>query len=155
MSFMSHNYNPDKHTIFTPVNKEKYIGKELPVSRSSWERAFMQWADMNPSILNWSSEALAIPYYDNVKRKNRRYYPDFTIRVKDVDGQESTWVIEIKPYKETIPPIRGKKKERTYMYEALTFQTNVAKWQAAEQFCKKYNVKFKLLTEKDLFNKGK
>ena len=154
MSMMSHNYNPDKHTVYQPINEEKYVNKDLPIARSTWETSFMKWCDLNPSIVKWSSEALEIPYYDPVKRKNRRYYPDFTIQVKDINESISTWVIEIKPYKETIQPLRGKKKERTFLYEMLTFQTNNAKWQAANMFCKKYGIQFKLLTEKDLF-KGK
>jgi hypothetical protein len=145
-------FNPDKHTIFTPINEEKYVGKGPVCARSTWETAMMKWLDSNPSVLKWSSECLEIPYYDVVKKKNRRYFPDFTMVVKDVDGKESTWVIEIKPYKETISPIRGKKKERTFLYELLTYQTNIAKWQAAALFCKKYGANFKIITEHQLFN---
>jgi hypothetical protein len=148
---MSSVFNPDKHTNYIPINKEKYIGKGPIICRSSWELDFCRWCDANPSILSWNSEGIEIPYYDVVKKKNRRYYPDFTIRVKEVDGTESVYIVEIKPEKETLIPKKGKKKDRTFLYEMVTFQTNVCKWKAAQLFCRKYGYKFKLMTERDLY----
>jgi hypothetical protein len=138
------------------MNESKYVGKEYPVCRSTWETYFCEWCDKNPNIIKWSSEALQIPYYDPIKKKNRRYYPDFSISVKDVNDNIKNYIIEIKPYKETIPPsAHGNKKDRTVMYEFCTYQTNVAKWKAAQVFCRKHGVIFKLLTEKDLFKEGR
>lgn len=155
MSYASQTFNKDRHTIYTPLNEDKYTGKEYPVCRSSWENTFCQWCDKNPSVLKWSSEALQISYFDPVKRKNRRYYPDFTMSVKDVNGKISNYVIEIKPYEQTILPTQhGNKKSKTYMYEFCTYQINLAKWKAAIDFCRKHGLIFKLLTEKDLY-KGK
>lgn len=144
-------FNPDKHTVFRPINEEKYIGKTLPVARSTWECDFCVWADNNPSILKWSSESLQIPYYDPMSRKSRRYFPDFIMAIKDINDKISNWVVEIKPYSETIMPVRGRKKEKTFQYQFATFQTNVAKWKAAEAFCRKYGYIFRLLTERDLY----
>ena len=152
MGYHSSTFDPKKHTRFVPLNEEKYVGKEYPVCRSSWENRFCEWCDKNTSVIKWSSEAIQIPYYDIIKKKNRRYYPDFVMTVKDVNGRLQTYVIEIKPYKETIPPSKhGNKKDRTQIYEFCTWQTNVAKWKAAEIYCRKQGLIFRILTEKDLF----
>ena len=62
-----------------------------------------------------------------------------------------TLLIEIKPEKQTMPPKKGKKKNRTILSEAITYEVNLKKWESASEFCKKHNIKFKLITEKDLF----
>jgi restriction endonuclease len=155
MGYHSSTFDPKKHTRYQPINEEKYVGKEYPCCRSSWETHFCKWCDNNPSIIKWSSEAIQIPYYDPVRRKNRRYYPDFSMSVKGSDGKVINYIVEIKPYKETIQPSKGgNKKDKTIMYEFYTFQTNMAKWKAAIDFCRKHGIVFKLLTEKDLFKGG-
>lgn len=150
MSYMSHVYDPRKHRIYEPINENKFVGNSC-VARSSWEYHFMQWCDSNPNVIKWSSEAVQIPYFDPMKRKQRRYFPDFTLLIKDTNGKEKQFLVEIKPYKETIPPTRKGKKERTFLYEYFTYQTNVAKWNAAKMFCNKYGYEFKILTEKDIY----
>ena len=151
MNIMKRTFDPQKHILFTPMNQNKYRG-ELPlIVRSSWEHNFCKWCDINPSILLWSSESLAIPYYDEIKKKNRRYYPDFIIMVKNKENKEQLYVVEIKPFAQTHPPVRGNKKESTMLNEVITYQTNVAKWKAAEKYCKKYGYNFKILTERDLY----
>jgi hypothetical protein len=155
MSFMNHVSDPDKHKTYQPKFPEKFVGKTLPVCRSEWEYKFMNWCDMNPSIVKWASEPVAIQYYDPVKRKERRYFPDFLLRIKDKDGKETNHLVEIKPYKETIPPVKSKgKSDKTIIHEATTYITNTAKWKAAITHCRKHGLEFKILTEKDLFVKG-
>ena len=155
MGYHSSTFDPKKHTRYTPINEEKYVGKELPTCRSSWETTFCRWCDNNPSVLKWGSENIQIPYYDPIKRKSRRYFPDFTMVIKDTKGDLKKYLVEIKPYKETIPPTKhGNKKKTTEIYEFCTWQTNVAKWKAAEIFCRKMGIMFKILTERDLFNDG-
>lgn len=153
MSWMNHNFNPQKHTIFVPKFPEKYVGKTFPTCRSSWENRFCSWCDMSTNIIKWSSERVIVDYYDPVTRKNRRYYPDFMLMIKDKEGKETVHLVEIKPYKETIPPVKGKKKsEKTLLHEHTTWITNQAKWRAATLYCKKKGIQFHILTEKDLFN---
>jgi len=149
---MKHSFDPSKHDIFIPRNKHKYIGKGPIIIRSSWERVFSQWCDSNPGIIAWSSETVEIPYYDPVKRKQRRYYPDYIIKTIGEGNKELTYIVEIKPYKETIKPtISEKKSQKTKMHEMATYLTNVAKWKAAIEFCKRRGWQFKIITERELY----
>jgi hypothetical protein len=145
-------FDPNKHKIFTPINIDKYMGQVYPIARSSWEIQYMQWLDMNPNVIEWCSESIAIEYFSRVKKKKRKYYPDFIIKVRDKNGDEKIFLVEIKPYKEVIPPkISRKKSTHSKIYESTTYITNCDKWNAAEKYCKKHNMIFKILTEKDLF----
>ena len=139
--------------IFTPNAPEKYKGRYPIVIRSTWERAFCQWCDSNPMIKSWSSESITIPYFDPVKRRRRRYFPDFFMVVKDKTEKEIKYIVEIKPFKETLPPKPKGKKKKTRLYEERTYSTNQAKWKAAEDYCKKFGYTFKIITEKELFGK--
>jgi len=62
-----------------------------------------------------------------------------------------TIIVEIKPKKQTMEPIIGKKHKRTVLNETLTYEINKAKWQSAIKFCDKNNIKFTILTEEELF----
>ena len=129
---------------------KKYMGKHLPIIRSSWERIFAQWLDRNPKIIVWSSESIVIKYFDPVKNKIRRYYPDFYLQTNI--GER--FIIEVKPLKETKPPTnKGKKSNKTRLYESKTYATNQAKWKAAVNWCDKMGYKFRIYTEKELFGK--
>ena len=146
---MSNNYDPKRHHLYTPVNKDKYIGRKNPVCRSTWERDFCYLLDHDRRVVEWSSEALYIPYMLNGKRKH--YYPDFYVKIKKPNGYEK-WIVEIKPYIQTQPPKKGKNKSRkTKLNEKLTFDKNIAKWKAAKRFCKKMGYEFKIITEKQLY----
>ena len=101
---------------FHPKNPEKYIGNsENIVYRSSWELKFMQWCDRTPNVLKYGSEEFCIPYYNQVKQKVCRYFPDFIIEVLENNGKTQKYVIEIKPKKQPVPPVKGKKKNKTYI----------------------------------------
>ena len=146
--------------IYKPTKPEKYMGKGQIVCRSSWEIVFCKWCNNNPSVLQWSSEPLAIPYIDQTSKdykglpKKRRYYPDFLCKIKNKNGIIDTWLVEIKPAKETIPPRKGKNKsQKTKLYEAKTWAVNQAKWKSAEHLCKKRGWKWKILTERHLIKK--
>jgi hypothetical protein len=157
MSFM-HKKIGKNDFIYKPINKEKYVGKEgYCVCRSSWEIIFCRWADHNPMVVEWASEPLSILYVDKTQKdyrgmpKKRRYFPDFLCKILDKNGNINTWLVEIKPYKETIPPKNSKgKSKKTKVYEAKTYAVNQAKWASAERFCRKRGWHFKILTEKQL-----
>ena len=76
------------------------------ICRSNWERKFCKWCDSNPNILEWGSEEFFIPYLSPTDNRVHRYFPDFIIKVKESNGQIKRYVIEVKPKKQTRPPIR-------------------------------------------------
>tara|TARA_Y100000991_G_C21768272_1_gene261860 strand:+ start:225 stop:560 length:336 start_codon:yes stop_codon:yes gene_type:complete len=109
----------------------------------------MVFCDNQPSILEWGSEEVIIPYRapDGVVR---RYYPDFYIKVREGSGKVTKYIIEIKPKKQTKPPNVKNKKTAAYKRDALTFAKNRAKWDAAEDFCEDRQMNFMILTEDHL-----
>ena len=140
---------------FTPTNKEKYKGDIEKIQiRSKWEEQFCRWLDTHQSVIEWNSENIVVPYFDPVKNKERRYFPDFFAKMKTKQGKIVIYLIEIKPYKETVEPIRTKRKtKRTLLKEMATWETNKAKFRAANMFCMSKNWIFKIMTEKELFGK--
>ena len=144
----------DNCKFYKPKNKEKYKGEYPVICRSGWEYQLCQWLDADVRILFWSSEPFAIQYFNPLTQRKARYYPDYIARTKTDKGKTVTWVIELKPFKETHPPLkRGKKKKSTLIYEEKTWKVNHAKWKAAEAFCKQKGWVFKIITEKQLFGK--
>lgn len=141
-----------KESIFRPTNTEKYKGTYPIISRSSWELKAMAYFDKCSKCISWASESAVVRYYDPVRKKQRRYFIDFTATFKTRDGSEQKFYIEVKPYRQTIPPKPSKrKKQKTYLTECATWKTNQAKWEAAEKWAKSKGAKFIKLTEKDLF----
>ena len=137
---------------YSPRNPGKYRGDHTMIEyRSSWERMFMKWCDLREEVLKWSSEEMCIWYMDPISKKNRRYFPDFIIQVKDSDGLIRTEMIEVKPYKQMVGPDRNPaRKTKAWIYEVKTYATNMAKWEAAKKYCKKKGWSFRIITEYDL-----
>jgi hypothetical protein len=136
---------------FKPKYPEKYKGDPTNIIyRSLWEMRFMRYLDSHPSVLNWASEEIIIPYYSPVDKKMHRYFPDFWVRMKSADGTINTTIIEIKPSSQTKLPKKQDKVTRRYINELKTYGVNDAKWKAAEQYCAERNWQFKVLTEKEL-----
>ena len=137
---------------YSPRNPGKYLGDHTMIEyRSSWERMFMKWCDLREEVLKWSSEEMCIWYMAPITKKNRRYFPDFIIQVKDSDGLIRTEMIEVKPYKQMVGPDRNPaRKTKAWIYEVKTYATNMAKWEAAKKYCKKKGWSFRIITEYDL-----
>ena len=137
---------------YRPHNPQKYIGDPSNIIyRSMWERKCMKYFDNNPSVIKWSSEELAIPYYDSLGKKIRNYYPDFLIKIKNKEGQQKTHLIEVKPSKDLKPPlsVQGKKKA-TVLYEMKTYLMNRDKFASAREWCSDRGIQFDIWTEKEL-----
>lgn len=135
---------------FTPKNPTKYKGDHTNIIyRSSWELKVMNYLDSNPGVIWWGSEELFIPYWSPVDNKKHRYFPDFISKIKRKDGTVMTYIIEVKPLRETKPPVQ-KRKTKRYLQEAATYIVNQSKWKAATEFCKDHGWEFKVITEKDL-----
>ncbi len=136
---------------YKPTNPKKYKGNPNNIiCRSSWERKFCHWCDLKENILEWGSEELWIPYKSPVDNRVHKYFPDFIIKVKESDGEIKTYIIEVKPQKQTKPPIKKKRITKSYLYECKTYAVNQAKWKAAKEFCDDRLIEFKIVTEKEL-----
>ena len=144
---------PYKQGIYSPVNSEKYKGAGKPEYRSSWELKFFKWCDKNPNVLKWGSETVIVPYVSPVDNRVHRYFVDNIISLKEGNAIK-TYLVEIKPSKQTKPPIPSKRKKKsTILYENYTYAVNQAKWAAAQKFAQSKNIEFIILTENELFNK--
>ena len=133
------------------INPDKYIGnaKEI-VFRSSWELKFMKWCDTNPTIIQWNSEEMIIPYISPVDDRPHRYFVDFVIKYKNTKGELKVLMIEIKPEAQTKPPKPPKRKSKRYIQDCKTYLVNQAKWKAATQYAKQQGMDFQILTERHL-----
>jgi hypothetical protein len=132
-------------------NKKKYMGDHNNVVyRSSWELKFLAWCDNNPSVVEFSSEEIVIPYKSPVDGKYHRYFVDCFVKVKDKDGNIKSYLIEIKPKKQTKEPEQQRRVTKRYITEVTTWGVNQAKWKAATEYCLDRNWEFKLITEDHL-----
>lgn len=136
--------------IYKVVNKDKYIGDPKKCEyRSRWEKIVFMKFDNNPKVKAWGAEPFAIPYLSPKDNRIHRYYPDVIV-IADNNGEEVITLIEIKPFKETIPPKKQGKKKSRQLYEAMTYSVNQAKWEAASKLCEKKGWNFKVMTEKEI-----
>lgn len=132
-------------------NIKKYKGDISDVIyRSSWELKFMRWCDSNPSVLEWGSETVIIPYRSPVDNNVHRYFVDFYIKIQDKNKKILKYLIEIKPEKFTKPPPIPQKQTKRFIQEVFNYGINQSKWKAATSFCDDRGWKFLVLTERDL-----
>lgn len=136
---------------YKPSYPEKYKGDPTNIIyRSLWERKFMYYCDHNENIIEWQSEEKFIPYRSPVDGKPHRYFPDFLIKVKESNGTIKKYMIEIKPKKQTVPPIKPKRQTKKYISEVYEYAKNQAKWEAAKEWCADRGYEFKIITESEL-----
>jgi hypothetical protein len=137
------------HGKFTMTQPGKYVGTKMPTYRSSWEWSFMRFCDSNPNVQKWASEAIQIPYRDPLTGRQTIYVPDFFIQYVDKGNKIHVELIEIKPASQAILERVGKNK-----YNQAQFIKNQAKWAAAQIWCKQQGIKFRIVSENDLFHNG-
>lgn len=133
---------------YKPRNPEKYIGNRVPTYRSSWELAMFNFCDNHPSVLQWASEAMQIPYKNPLTGRQSVYVPDILVVFQDKNGKQRVELLEIKPSSQITMEAAGKNAGNQ---SAVVI--NYAKWQAAAQFCRFRNMTFRVISEKDLFVK--
>lgn len=136
--------------VYKPENPKKYLGNPNQiVYRSLWERKLMRYCDTNTKVIKWASEEIAIQYYNPVKKRPAKYYPDFYMEYVDTEGKKKKVLIEVKPAKETKPPVYKRRTKSVLIAEAM-FEQNTAKWKAAREFCLDNGWEFRIMTEKEL-----
>src|SRR6056300_1746617 len=134
---------------FTVKNPSKYVGTKAPLARSSWETVFMRMLDEHPGVESWASESIKIPYKCPLTGKYTIYVPDFFIVYKDKNGKKHAEVVEVKPANQTLRERVGKSR-----YNQEQYIKNMAKWEAASKWCKQKRVRFRIVSEDDIFHTG-
>ena len=125
---------------------DKYIGKKTPRYRSSWEWAFMRFCDNNPSVTQWASESIQIPYRNPLTGRNTIYVPDFFIVYNSKKQDKVAELIKVKPNNQARRKDLGKNAQNQAAYIV-----NRAKWEAANKWAKGKGIRFRVITESDMF----
>jgi len=153
--------NDTKKDKYTLKNPSKYIGKVAPIFKSSWEEKVFYALDINPYVIEWGYECLEIYYHHPFYMKWTVYYPDIFCKIKSPDGTVRQLLIEVKPARfckfpqqpksPTNPDAKAMNKFRKSMqrYEInkREYSVNIAKWEAAQAWCSKHNVQWRILNE--------
>lgn len=137
-------------SVYQIKNPEKYVGTKMPYCRSSWETTFCMFCDNNPSVQQWASEPVKIPYRDPLTGKATVYVPDFLISYVDKNMKTHAELIEIKPANQMLIEKVGKNP-----YNQAQFVKNQAKWAAANKWAQQQGIKFRIINEHDIFSNTK
>jgi hypothetical protein len=112
----------------------------------------MELFDRCSKCIRWGSERTVLKYLNPCDGLVHQYFVDFFAIFINPQGKEEKLFIEIKPYSQTIPPVKTpRKKQQTYMKEITTYHQNMAKWKVAREFAERQGGKFKVMTEKEIF----
>lgn len=131
--------------IYKPVNPDKYAGSGEPIYRSALELQLFRFLDMHPSVINWASEPIQIPYYNQLKRKQTVYVPDLLVVYLNKNNEKKVELIEVKPKSQVTM------KEARSKTDKYAVALNHMKWEAAAAYCKNKNMTFRIMTEEDIY----
>ena len=53
----------------------------------------MRYCDTNTKVIKWASEEIIIPYYNPVKKRMAKYYPDFYMEVVTKENKKEKILI--------------------------------------------------------------
>jgi hypothetical protein len=127
---------------------EKYMGDiHKVIYRSSWELNLHKFFDGNANIIRWGSEVLRVPYVKPTDGRVHNYFVDYYIEYVNKTGELMKEAIEVKPASQT----RAPKGRTANLYETLQYEVNVAKWKACQVWCAAHGVKFRIVTEHEIF----
>ena len=159
---MAINYKKD--TIkgrYDLINPTKYIGSTMPMFKSRWEQRTFYAFDRNPYVLRWGYECIDIFYHHPFYLQFTKYLPDIFCEVVMENGAHQKFLIEIKPSKFCTLPKEPKMPKKGNSQSSLRYQkslmryeqtkrdylVNMAKWEAAQVWCIKNNVMWRILNE--------
>ena len=133
---------------FVPTNKDKYLGNWRNITyRSKLELASFVKMDKHPSVIEWSSETVIVPYF--LYGHRHRYYVDLYVKVIDVNKQTNKYLVEIKHSNKLKRPPAPKTKKGIKTYKVLCeeYDKNQAKWKYAREYARERDMKFLIWTE--------
>lgn len=145
--------------LLSETHKKKYQGDpNCIIYRSSWEKDFLFLLLKHKRVTKLSSEEVVIPYIKPTDGKPHRYFMDFAFEIITTKNKVKSYLVEVKPFVQTQPPKktiitkRHKKPksyyERKYLNDLMTYEINMAKWEAANEYVKKKGYSgFMILTE--------
>ena len=137
-------YNTVNSGVVSPKKFTKLFEsqKNTPIIyRSSWEKHFIEWCENCNEVKHWGSECFPIRYIKLDDRSEHIYYPDFILEMTN----GNVYVIEIKPYSQTIKP-----KSDCSKWALNAWIKNCSKWVAAKKVCNEKGFEFKIVTERTL-----
>jgi hypothetical protein len=108
----------------------------------------MRFCDNNNHVLQWASESIQIPYRHPLTGRQTIYVPDFFITYRTRNNTTRAELIEIKPKKQSV--VESKMSSRDRAVVAI----NYAKWAAAEAWCRRQGIAFRVITEDQMFKNG-
>lgn len=138
------------------VNPSKYIGDvNKIIFRSSWEKRFATYCDLNEKILLWGSEPVQIPYFNPVDKVMKPYNVDFYVKVQTSAGDKE-YIVEVKPSRQLQKPNSPvgratEKKIVAYNTQLKTYLVNMSKFQAAKEYAAGRGWEFVIVTENFIF----
>lgn len=139
-----------KQGFYRPKNWEKF-GEVQCIYRSSWERDFLIWCDYNDKVIKIQYEKIVIPYICKTDGKLHKYYIDCKLLLKE-KSEIKIYLIEIKPFRQTIPPKpSNRKKKTTILTENYNWIKNNSKWEYAKEYCKIKGYRWCIMTEKGMY----
>lgn len=153
--------------LFIPTNTNKCIKLNNLGGfyyRSGLEHKLMVYFDRRNDIIVWTAELIEVPYVKktwddklgNYKTSTHTYYPDFYYEQKLKDGTTLKVVAEVKPHKETMPPVLPNNPTRRQLenceYDLKEYQKNLNKWNYCIEWCNTKGFKFILITEETFKN---
>ncbi len=139
------------------INSSKYIGDPSKIIfRSSWEKRFATYCDVNERVVAWSSEPFQIPYLHPVEGVTKPYNIDFYVKIKSGNNEIKEFIVEVKPSKQLKPPVQPsgritEKRMSDYTLQMTTYLTNLAKFHAAREYAKTRGWEFVIVTETFIF----
>lgn len=157
------------------ANTDKYVGDPSKIIyRSTWEFAFIKYCDASPSVVKWSSEPIAVKYFDKVSKLvecqkykldpnnpsnwiQKNYYIDFWCMVDNGNGEIKKLFIEIKPSNKLVKPVPPPKDASPSVIKkfntiAKEYLINEEKFKAMKKYAESNGAEFHIFTEKTLQN---
>lgn len=110
----------------------------------------MRMLDEHPGVEYWASESVRIPYRCPLSGKYTTYVPDFLITYCDKNGKKHAELVEVKPACQTFKEATGKSQ-----YNQQQYIKNMAKWEAAQAYCKQNGIVFRVVNEDQIYHTGK
>lgn len=161
---MGFNYKKDtKKGKYQVQNVEKYVGNKATIYKSSWEQTVFHALDINKNVIKWGYECIEIYYHHPLYMKWTVYYPDVYCQIINEHNKEEKILIEIKPARFCKYPTQPKrpagrdaksltkyqKSLKGYEINKREYIVNMAKWEAAQNWCIKHGVKWRILNEEN------